>query len=203
MAITNGYCTRADLKVALAIGTADSADDAVLDDIINTTSRLIDEYTGQFFYTIAGGTAYYEPHSYEEVEVDPLTSVTSIAVDTDGDGVWETVLGASDYILEPVNAAMFGKPYTYIELAPSTTVAFPADLDKGVKIIANFGWSAIPPQVVQACIIASSHLYEARKAYLGVIGNNDTGGVIRLSQRLHAEAALLLESFKSYRGMAV
>lgn len=203
MAITNGYCTRADLKTALAIGTADTADDAVLDEIINATSRMIDEYTGQFFYQITGGTAYYEPHDYEEVNVDPLTSITSLAVDTDGDGTYDTVLAATDYILEPVNAAMFGKPYTSIELAPATTVAFPADLDKGVRIIGNFGWSAVPSAVAQACIIASSHLYEARKAYLGVIGSGDTGGVIRLSQKLHPEAALLLEGYRKFDGMAV
>lgn len=203
MAITNGYCTRADLKTALAIGTADSADDAVLDDIVNATSRMIDEYTGQFFYAITGGTAFYEPHSYEEVDIDPLTSVTSLVIDTDGDGVFETTLAATDYILEPVNAAMFGKPFTSIELAPATTVAFPADLDKGIRIIGNFGWSAIPASVVQACIIASSHLYEARKAYLGVIGGADTGGVIRLSQKLHPEAAMLLEGYRKYDGMAV
>lgn len=203
MAITNGYCTRADLKTALAIGTADTADDGVLDEIINATSRMIDEYTGQFFYQITGGTAYYEPHSYEEVDIDPLVSVTSLSVDTDGDGTFETTLAATDYILEPVNAAMFGKPYTSIELAPQTTVAFPADLDKGVRIVGNFGWSAIPSTVVQACIIASSHLYEARKAYLGVIGSGDTGGVIRLSQKLHPEATLLLEGWRKYDGMAV
>lgn len=203
MAITNGYCTRADLKTALAIGTADTADDAVLDDIVNATSRMIDEYTGQFFYTITGGTAFYQPYSYEEVDIDPLTSVTSLTVDTDGDGTYETTLVAADYILEPVNAAMFGKPYNCIELAPATTVAFPADLNKGIRIIGNFGWSAIPASVVQACIIASSHLYEARKAYLGVIGGADTGGVIRLSQKLHPEAAMLLEGYRKYDGMAV
>jgi hypothetical protein len=203
MAITNGYCTRADLKLALAIGPSDSVDDNVLDDIITTTSRMIDDYTGQFFYQITGGTAYYEPEDYEEVQFDPLTSITSIQIDTDGDGTWETTLAASEYILEPVNAAMFGKPFTSLELAPLTTVALPAGLDRGVKIIGNFGWSAIPLPVRQACIIASSHLYEARKAYLGVIGNNDTGGVVRLSQRLHAEAALLLEPYRDYSGMAV
>lgn len=203
MAITNGYCTRADLKIALAIGTADSADDAVLDDIVNATSRMIDEYTGQFFYQIAGGTAFYAPHSYEEVNIDPLTSVTSLAIDTDGDGTYDTVLAATDYILEPVNAAMFGKPFTCIELAPATTVAFPADLNKGVRIIGNFGYSSTPPAVAQACIIASSHLYEARKAYLGVIGGADTGGVIRLSQKLHPEAVVLLEGHRKYDGMAV
>lgn len=203
MAITNGYCTRADLKTALAIGTADTADDAVLDEIVNATSRMIDEYTGQFFYQIVGGTAYYQPHSYEEVNVDPLVSITSIAVDTDGDGTYETVLAAADYILQPVNAAMFAKPFTSIELAPATTVALPADLNKGVRIIGTLGWAAVPSAVAQACIIASSHLYEARKAYLGVIGGADTGGVIRLSQKLHPEAVLLLEGYRKYDGMAI
>jgi hypothetical protein len=203
MAITNGYCTRADLKTALAIGTADSVDDGVLDDIVTSVSRMIDDYTGQRFYKITGGTAYYEPEEYDEVDIDPISAITSVQVDTDGDGVYETTLAATDYILEPVNAAMFGLPWTSIALAPNTTVALPAGLDKGVKIVADFGWSSVPLPLTQACIIASSHLYEARKAYLGVIGSNDAGQVIRLSQKLHPEAALLLEAYRKYDGMAV
>lgn len=200
MAITNGYCTREDLKVALAIGASDTNDDNTLDDIVNAVSRMIDDYTGQFFYTITAGTAYFEPQSSKELELYPFTSIASVAVDTDADLTYETVLTATDYHAEPSNAAMFGNPYTGIELTANSTVAFPVDLDRGVRIVANWGWGSVPTEVKQAAIIASCHLYEARKAYLGVIGNNDTGGVIRLSQKLHPEAALLLEPFKLYKG---
>jgi len=203
MAITNGYCTRADLKVALAIGTADTADDDTLDDIVNAVSRMVDDYTGQFFYTITAGTAYFEPKVSNEIPTYPFTSISSITVDTDADLTYETVLVTTDWHAEPSNAAMFGKPYMGIELTANCAVALPVDLDRGVKIVANWGWSSVPTEVKQATVIASCHLYEARKAYLGVIGNNDTGGVIRLSQRLHPEAALLLEPFKLYQGVAV
>lgn len=203
MAITNGYCTRADLKVALAIGTADSADDDTLDDIVNAVSRMVDDYTGQFFYAIAAGTAYFEADEGDELHTYPFTSISSIQLDTDADLVYETTLVAQDYHPEPSNAALFGKPYMGIELTTHSTVSFPVELDRGVKIIANWGWAAVPTEIKQATVIASCHLYEARKAYLGVIGNSDTGGVVRLSQRLHPEAALLLEPFKLYQGVAV
>ena len=203
MAITNGYCTRADLKVALAIGTADTADDDTLDDIVNAVSRMIDDYTGQFFYTITAGTAYFEPQVSNEIPTYPFTSISSIQVDTDADLVYETTLATTDWHAEPSNAPMFGNPYTGIELTANCTVALPVDLDRGVKIVANWGYASVPTEVKQATIIASCHLYEARKAYLGVIGNNDTGGVVRLSQRLHPEAAHLLEPFTLYQGVAV
>ena len=56
MAITNGYSTLAELKAALTI--SDSTDDAALEAAINAVSRMIDDYTGRFFYK--DGTTHFE-----------------------------------------------------------------------------------------------------------------------------------------------
>jgi hypothetical protein len=48
VALTNAYCTLAELKASLAI--TDSVDDTPLEAAITATSRMIDDYTGRFFY---------------------------------------------------------------------------------------------------------------------------------------------------------
>ncbi len=55
MAITNGYCTLAELKASLAI--TDSVDDTPLEAAVTAASRMIDDYTGRFFY--ADGTTQW------------------------------------------------------------------------------------------------------------------------------------------------
>ena len=63
MALTNCYCTLSDLKTSLAI--EDIQDDTALEAAILTASRMIDDYTGRFFYrdgtTAAPVTRYYTP----------------------------------------------------------------------------------------------------------------------------------------------
>lgn len=200
MAITNGYLTRNELKAALAIGTADTADDDLLDEIVNTASRLVDQYTGQFFYAIAGGTATFTPETYYKVNTLPFTSVTTLKTDEDGDGIYEVTWSATDYQALPTNAALFGDPFTAIEVRPTGTKAFPINLTASVQIIGNLGWSACPSEVAQATTIQATTIYESRKTPFGIAGATETG-VIRMTSRLHPEAQLLLDAYRLHDGM--
>lgn len=200
MAITNGYLTRNELKAALAIGTADTADDTLLDEIVNTSSRLIDEYTGQFFYAITGGTATFTPETYYTVNTLPFTSVTTLKTDEDGDGLYEITWSATDYQALPSNAPTFGQPYTRIEVRPTGTRAFPINLTSSVQIVGNFGWSSCPSEVAQAATIQATTIYEARKSPFGIAGATETG-IIRMSSRMHPEAQLLLEGYRLHDGI--
>lgn len=201
MAHTNTlYAETEDVKKALAISVSDAEDDELLHQIVESVSRMIDEYTGQFFYSTAG-TAYYTPQLNSIVETDPFTSVTSIQTDEDGDGVYEITWQAGDYYTQPYNAAMFGKPYTAIQVAPDGDQAFSPSIPKSLKLVATFGWASVPAAVKQACIIAATTLYEGRKAPFGIVGSSEQGTVLRLSNRLHPEAALLLEPYRLHDGV--
>ena len=202
MAITNGYLTRADLKTALAIGTADTADDSVLDEIATTVSRMIDDYTGQFFYQIAGGTAYYTAANPAFVPTDPFTSISQLASDNDGNGTFSTIWTAADYIASPYNAAVFSEPYRAVQTAPGANIAFPY-IARGVRLIGNLGWAAVPAAVKQAAIIQATAVYEARKAPFGIVGSTEQGTVLRMSSRMHPEAQLLLEPYRLHLGMGL
>lgn len=196
------YCDEDDLKKALAIGTADTADDDLLGEIAHTVSRMIDDYTGQFFYAIAGGTAYYTAANAAFVPTDPFTSITQLATDDDGDGTFETIWTAGDYIASPYNAALFSQPYRALQKTPDSNVAFPY-IARGVRLIGNLGWSSVPVAVKQAAIIQGTTIYEARKAPFGIVGSTEQGTVLRMSSRMHPEAQLLLEPYRLHLGMGV
>lgn len=198
---TRTYCTSDDLKEALAIGTADTADDNVLDEISVTVSRLIDDYTGTTFYTVASGTAYYTATTNAVVEVDPFTSITEVATDDDGDGTYETVWTSADYVLLPLNYALDEKPITAIQVSANGDNAFPIELIGAVRVKGALGWpNGVPTAVKQAAVLAGVSLYESRKAPFGIVGSTETGA-IRMTSRLHPAAQLLLEGYRLHDGV--
>lgn len=103
------YTTLANAKARIAIATADTADDTIIEAVINAVSRAIDGYCGRRFYAVAE-TRYYTPARSDALLVDDLVSVTSLATDQDGDLVYETAWAAGDYVLYPYNAALESVP---------------------------------------------------------------------------------------------
>lgn len=204
-----GYCEASDVKTALAIGTADTTDDALIDEVITAASRAIDEYCGTIFYSINNGTALFTAADYNNVfSYDlPIQSITSLATDGDGSGSYETSWAATDYALLPANAAKMdgtgAKPYSQIQTTASGANAFPAELTNGVRIVGSFGWPAVPTAVKLATIAQSAMLFEGRRAPFGVIGSTDQGTVMRMSARMHPEAVMLLEGYRTHLGVGV
>jgi hypothetical protein len=95
MAITNGYCTLADVKAAARI--TDSIDDTLLELSIESASREIDSYTERVFYS-TGGTPVarvYIPQDIYLVETDDIISVTTVKSDSAGDGTFDVTWTAS------------------------------------------------------------------------------------------------------------
>jgi hypothetical protein len=109
MAITNGYCSLAELKAyAIPQAGVDAADDGVLEDLIESASRTIDKQTGRQFYatgTLAlPVTRYYntpsEGRNRRQLWLDEdLQSVSTL---TNGDGV---AIAATEYNLLPRNTS--------------------------------------------------------------------------------------------------
>jgi len=59
LAITNGYCTLADVKAALRV--TDTLDDTLLEVAVESASRLIDGYCNRYFYKTAASEVRYYP----------------------------------------------------------------------------------------------------------------------------------------------
>jgi hypothetical protein len=175
MAITNGYCTLADLKAALRV--QDSIDDSLLELAIESASREIDGYCERVFYNTTG-TRVYAPTNVFTVTTDDIISVTTLKSSSDGvtyDITWAT----SDYQLEPLNGVAGGlvTPFTRIRatgnyLMPSFSVGTFYELEALIQVVGVFGWSAIPAAIRQATVILAMRLFKRLDAPLGMISND-------------------------------
>lgn len=163
------YCTLSDLKIRLELTADDPALDDVLDGAIAAASRQIDGMTGDLFYPLVGATFVFDAADADFLALAPsLRTVTSLATDADGDRVYETEWAATDYDPEPGNAPVFGRPYTSLSPAPGGRYAFPRHR-RGVRIVGDWGWAAVPDAIRQATLILAHKLVKRADSPLGIL----------------------------------
>ncbi len=190
MAIVNGYTTLATLKSRISI--TDETDDTELERIITAVSRAIDDYCGRRFYA-ANETRYYTAMHSDYLLVDDLLSVTLLSTDEDGDRTYETTWTATDYDLEPANAALDGEPYWEIRTAPEGRYSFPSTA-RGVKVTGSFGFASATPAVVEeACLAQCKLVFDARNSVSGVEGGSVNPSV---TVSLHPFVRTLLNPYR-------
>ncbi len=196
MTISNGYTTLANLKARLKISTTDTADDAVLEAVIEAASRAIDAHCGRHFYTTTTDETRYYTAEFADLLFlpDDVVSVTTLATDADGDRTYETTWAATDYDLEPDNAALGGEPYTRIAVTPAGRYAFPVGVRRGVKIAGKFGYASAPKAVAEACLIQAARLFARKDAPFGAMGSPEFGQFTNIP-KLDPDVAMLLRPF--------
>lgn len=197
---TGDYCTVGELKNRIwpAGSTPDTDEDIMLQSVITAISRVIDNYCGRRFYTTSTDETRYFTTSDEEYLYPhyDIVSVTSIAVDYNGDRTYNTSMDTGDYDLLPADAATDSKPYSYIRVSPLGTERFPSH-QNGVKIVGKFGWSTVPVPVKEACILQAQRLWKRKDAPFGII-SNPAGGEMRLIDKLDPDIELLLYPYRKW-----
>ncbi len=191
------YVTAAALKTTLNIGsTYADADIAVA---VEAASRAVDGYmnvaTGMFATTTSQTRYYNGDWGCNYITIDPLNTLTSVAVDMDGDGTYDTTwTNNTDFILTPDNAAADGYPYTELRLLPQAGRRFPNYL-RSIRVIGLFGWATTPGAVSQAtAILAGRFLKRARETPYGiVVVSGDAVAAARLG-RIDPDVAFLLDN---------
>jgi hypothetical protein len=200
VALTNAYCTLSDLKTSLAI--EDIQDDTALEAAILTASRMVDDYTGRFFYkdgtTAVPVTRYYTPNDWWICNVDDFTSLNEIATDENFNQSYTTVWAATDYMVEPVNNPRRGWPYT--RLLAIGAYLFPRLYPQTVRVKAVWGWSAVPTEIAMATKLQASRLFIRRQSPFGIAGTPDLG-TVRLSSRLDPDVEALIRPFRKMNGL--
>ncbi len=181
MAITNGYCTLNEVKAALRL--SDSIDDTLIENSVEGASRRIDGYCGRFFYkTAATAVNLFAKDSYR-LPVNDISSTTGLIVklDSDGNGTFEQTLTLNtDYIVEPTDYAILGRPIRLINMIggatfPMTSVpAIPL-----VQVTAQWGWNTVPDDVREACVLLSIRQFARYNAALGVMAFADMAITVR------------------------
>jgi hypothetical protein len=172
------YCSLAEIKSELFTGTNDVNDyDDLIETLCEEVEKWIDDVCGRTFKS-ALATKYFDGAG-GTLFIDDLISVTtSLKLDEDADGTYESTMTASDYILYPLNET----PKTYIKTTPSGDYGgFASGVRKGVEIIGTWGYgSTVPTPVRRVAKIKVIRLFKGREsAYatrVAIPGEGDTSG---------------------------
>lgn len=180
MAITNGYATLNQLKVWVGVGTADAVDDTMFEMAIESASRMVDDDCDRVFF--ASGTAVarvFAPGDAYVAQIDDAISITSVATDDDGDGVYETVWASgTDYQAEPLNAVIAGQPWPTTRLRAIGSNTFDTSAEATLKVTGQWGFgTAVPIAITQATLILAARIYKRADSPLGVAGFGDMGAL--------------------------
>lgn len=202
MALTNAYCTLAEVKAALAI--TDSIDDVPLEAAIHAASRMIDDSTNRFFYkdgtSIAPVYRYFTPINPFVLPVDDLYSITSISADENFDQTYTTTWSSSDFLVEPVNNPRRGWPYTRI-IAIGRYI-FPISFPQSMRINGVWGWNAVPSEIQAATQIQATRIFSRRQSPFGIAGSPDLG-TVRLSAKLDPDVEAMIRPFRRLESVAM
>jgi hypothetical protein len=195
MAITNGYATLAQVKSALRI--TDAIDDQIIELAIEAASRQIDSHTERVFYSTAA-TRYYAPRDWQICETDDIISITTLKTSSNVDGVYDTTWATTEYQLEPLNGITGGIVTPYTQIRAIDDLTFPTNYGEAtVQIVGTFGFSAVPVEVKQACVLLSSRIFKRNDSPLGVAGFGDLGAIMVRS--VDPDIAAMLAAWKKIR----
>ena len=195
MAITNGYCTLAQIKNSA--GIEDSVDDELLELAVEAASREIDgACERQFFQTSA--TRIYTPRDSYVTDIDDLVTVTSIKTSSAANGTFDTTFSTTDYQLEPLNGLAGGIATPANSIRAIGDYNFPMSGGEAtVQVIGTFGFSSVPTQITQATVLLGSRIFKRNDSPLGVAGFGDIG-VIRVG-RLDPDVEVMIAPYKKVR----
>jgi len=217
-ASTTRYATVTQLKTRL--GITDTTDDTVLGMILDGVSRQIDKHCKRHFYTVTE-TRYFDGKSgmqrgvdkyteevteyYSKLWVDDLLVVTSIAMDSDGDGVWEDALVSTDYILWPWNT--WPKLRIDLDLRQGDYYYWVRG-QQAIKIVGTWGYgdgetstpTTYPAPVIEACLLRAAWVWKRKDAIFGVAGTSALGTISMSLPPLDNDVKLLLEPYMRKRG---
>lgn len=189
MALGASYATTAELKTR--IGESSATFDTVLGEALSTASRWIEKYCGRQFNAAGSATArVYYPQSRLVATVEDISTTTGLVIKTDdgNDGTYETTWASTDYQLEPLNGVVDGETgWPYYRIRAVGSYEFPcsrADELAPLQVTANWGWSAVPAAVKEACLMLAEETYKLREAPFGVAGYGQYGAIrVRMNPR--------------------
>ena len=182
MAISNGYCTLAELKTYT--GLSGSGQDDNLENAIESASREIDAICGRFFYQTGSEAKTFTPKYTTYIEVPDISTPSGLALllDTTDDGTHNKTLTINtDFYTKPLDA---GNEVVGVQYQPITEIAildtrsserFDTSIVKQIKITCQWGWSAVPHSIRQATFLQATRLWKRKDSPFSTYGNPETG----------------------------
>jgi hypothetical protein len=160
---------------------------ALLERAINASSRAIDRHCHRRFWLDSStATRTYIVDDQLTAYVDDIGSRTGVVVKigTDGTTFPTTLTVDTDYILEPRNADKYASTsfdafaFWQIRMVGGHRF-YPYCGHPTLSVTAQYGWSAVPPEVEEACVLKAASLFKRKEAPFGVAGFGDFG-VVRI-----------------------
>ena len=198
MAITNGYCTLAQIKAAARI--QDSVDDSLLEMAVESASRAIDGHAGRYFYSSGTATRYFTADESFICEIDDLAGTAlTLQSSSNAQRNFDVTWAVGDYQLEPTNGVVDGLGVPYTRIRAVQNYLFPIQGgDALVKVTGVFGWPAVPTSITQACVIQASRIFKRLDSPLGIAGFGDMGAM-RVSRYLDPDVEQLVAPYRRMR----
>ena len=198
MAVTNAYCSLADVKAALRI--QDTLDDSLIESSINAACRMIDQYCNRYFYSgSAGEVRYYQASDGFICLIDDLQVLTELKTASTDPIIFDTTWQSGDYQLMNPNQRANGFYSPYTSISATDNYLFPVWAEMAlVKVTGTFGWQAVPDPVKFASIIQASRLFKRLESPLGVAGVSDIG-IMRVGANIDGDVAQLINPFRLLR----
>jgi hypothetical protein len=192
MAPRNSYITRADFLAWIAAFTATSAaDDPVIDDIIEQSSRICDDETGRHFYPLVQTQLYDYPKNPPTRDTDTLKlkdDLLSLTAFLNGDG---TAVTSTDYNLLDVNFP----PYWGIQIKDVSSISWQTNAaGSSQQVLSVSGiWGYHPTYSVDGWALATT-LNGAITDTTGLTWNVTTGTALVVGQLVKIDNEFLIVS---------
>lgn len=195
MALTNAYTTLETVKAALRI--TDNDDNTLIEQAINTASRMIDGYCQREFYNAGTAARLFAASDELYVDVDDLAG-TAITLQTDSQatGDFDITWTTADYQLEPLNGKLAGQTWAFTRIRAADNYLFPVENGLAlVKVTGVWGWPAVPQAIEYATIMQSQRLFKRLDSPTGILGFGDMGAV-RVTRQLDPDVAEMVNPFR-------
>lgn len=178
MAITNGYCSLAEIKAAARIPASDTQDDTLLELAVESASRSIDAHCGRHFYQSGTATRYFTPEYRSVCSVDDIAGTATVSISTAADGTYDVTLAATDFQYEPLNHRSGGLAFPATRIRMIGDYEFAISPQPTVKVQANFGFgTAVPIEIKQGALVLAARFYKRFDSPLGVAGFGELGAM--------------------------
>ena len=174
MALGDPYITGPELggyMDEIDLSEADPVRDAELQSAAEAASRDINKVTGRDFNKADSPSArIYIPKTVDLVKTDDFFTTTGLVIQIllNGQPLGDP-LSTGQYELFPLNGIVNGDPAPYTGFRipwPHYRYLMPY---YRVQVTAQWGWDAVPADIVQAAKIRAAELYKLRDAPLGVV----------------------------------
>lgn len=192
MAIGDPYATLDQLKSYLDLPVEDVVDDTELNAALASASRGITKFCGRQFNKETSATARtFRPTREGLALVDDFHTTTGLVIATGDSGTFDTTWASADYELGPLNGIRDGEPgWPHWKIKAVDSLSFTVASRATLRVTAQWGWTAVPSPVHQACLILAAETLKLKDAPFGVAGFGDFGAV-RVRDNPMARAKLI------------